>query len=1336
MARRSLPHPVPPRALPPRAARGAVAVAAALATGCAGLVAVPAAVATTTAPTTATAAATAAGDAVTLRSAALDVRVADDFPRVLRYTDRSSGATMLGSTRPVTSVTIDGTAHDVTVARTGGTASSATYRLTFADLPGVRIDAALSVEGRQVRFAVTKIVDTAEHRVGALEIPGHDLLSVSSADTDPRVATAVISPDRTAKGDTFASVTRGTATNPAPVGSAYAIVSANGLAASVVTNSVYDEAAGKAAQERNRLQRQARADGDDVRVGVWSGAWTYRAKGSSVTEELPHATVVLTPDANDDGVVDWQDGAIAYRDAAPKAKGADQVPDRVVTHIPFNFASQATHPFLRTLDDVKHISLATDGLGQMALLKGYGSEGHDSAHPDYGGNYNERAGGLTDMRRLLRSGGDWNADFGVHINATESYAEANAFSEDLVDPGAEGWNWLGQSYYIDQRRDITSGDLASRIGQLADETGGDLDLLYVDVYYNYGWQARALADAARANDFELASEWSDKFEADSLWSHWSADENYGGASNKGLNSQIVRFIRNGEKDTWNPHPLLGNARIVEWEGWTGQVDWNAFTKNIWSNNVTTKFLQHHEIERWTDEEIDFADGVSARGTSAADREIRVGDAVVARGDTYLLPWSAADAPGAKGKVAKGDKLYHYNPAGGSTTWDLPGTLADASSLTVYRLTDTGRAKVGVVKVRDGQVTVDAEAGQPYVLYPDVPGNGFTTPTAGKVAWGEGSPVVNPGFDAADLAAYRTSGAVTRERLSNGQHVAQLGAGKASLAQRTAELRPGTYAASAWVEVQPGASRPTTLEVTGPGRSVEGASVTVDRSTARNEVAADDKHSRYYQRVQVVFDVKEATRPTLTVRAGAGDAVVRLDDLRVVATDRTTAPADLRTDGADVVAFDDFESVPQGWGPFVKGDAGGVTDPRTHLASKHAPYTQAGWNGKLVDDVLGDAWSLKAHEENQGLVYRTTPATVDLEPGHRYRVSFDYQSGRGGYYQWVTGYDSVASGKPVSVETGATAIGEQRSTKRFSQEVVGSACGDTWVGLRKAVGGGDQADLVLDDFLVEDLGTADEVPACASLEVDAERSALEPDVANTVTTTLSVFEPTDVADVEVALDVPDGWDVEATDATTAGTLPSGGELVTTWKVTPRGDVTTDAYPLTATATYTTTADPVGPRTVEASSDVHVVVPPAAGDHWASDLPFVSESNGWGPVERDLSNGEQGSGDGSPLTLRGTVYPKGIGAHAPSTVRLFLGERCESFTATVGVDDVQTRGSVAFQVLGDGASLATTPVLRGRGETVDLAVDVTGVRYLDLVVTDGGDGNGNDHADWAGAKLGCG
>ena len=49
-------------------------------------------------------------------------------------------------------------------------------------------------------------------------------------------------------------------------------------------------------------------------------------------------------------------------------------------------------------------------------------------------------------------------------------------------------------------------------------------------------------------------------------------------------------------------------------------------------------------------------------------------------------------------------------------------------------------------------------------------------------------------------------------------------------------------------------------------------------------------------------------------------------------------------------------------------------------------------------------------------------------------------------------------------------------------------------------------------------------------------------------------------------------------------------------------------------------------------------------YLSDLTPTSAANGWGPYEKDMSNGEQAAGDGGPLTIRGVVYAKGLGVHA--------------------------------------------------------------------------------------------
>ena len=139
---------------------------------------------------------------------------------------------------------------------------------------------------------------------------------------------------------------------------------------------------------------------------------------------------------------------------------------------------------------------------------------------------------------------------------------------------------------------------------------------------------------------------------------------------------------------------------------------------------------------------------------------------------------------------------------------------------------------------------------------------------------------------------------------------------------------------------------------------------------------------------------------------------------------------------------------------------------------------------------------------------------------------------------------------------------------------------------------------------------------------------------------------------------------------------------------------------------------------------------------STLPFLSSTNGWGPVERDTSNGEQAAGDGRTITIAGTTYPKGLGTNAVSDVEVNLGGNCSRFTATVGVDDeVGNSGSVTFAVIVDGTTLTTTAQLTGSGGAATIDVPVTGGQVLDLVVGDGGDGNGLDHADWAVPTLTC-
>ncbi len=181
----------------------------------------------------------------------------------------------------------------------------------------------------------------------------------------------------------------------------------------------------------------------------------------------------------------------------------------------------------------------------------------------------------------------------------------------------------------------------------------------------------------------------------------------------------------------------------------------------------------------------------------------------------------------------------------------------------------------------------------------------------------------------------------------------------------------------------------------------------------------------------------------------------------------------------------------------------------------------------------------------------------------------------------------------------------------------------------------------------------------------------------------------------------------------------------------------AVPLEPGKTVRAIRLPGGPIGFFAATVADKPLPPApTGEAWVSDLEWLDSSNGWGPVEKDRSNGEDAAGDGAPLTLDGVQYAKGIGAHAPSEVKAHLGGNCSAFTAKIGVDDeVDDRGRVIFKVAVDGVVKYTSDLLTGPSPTVPVSVDVTGGQTLSLQVTDSGDGVTSDHADWAEAKLSC-
>ena len=117
---------------------------------------------------------------------------------------------------------------------------------------------------------------------------------------------------------------------------------------------------------------------------------------------------------------------------------------------------------------------------------------------------------------------------------------------------------------------------------------------------------------------------------------------------------------------------------------------------------------------------------------------------------------------------------------------------------------------------------------------------------------------------------------------------------------------------------------------------------------------------------------------------------------------------------------------------------------------------------------------------------------------------------------------------------------------------------------------------------------------------------------------------------------------------------------------------------------------------------------------------------GKVQDNLSANRE------PMRIAGETFANGIGCHAPSELTIPLDGRFSRFQSLVGADDAGS-ASVTFEVHADGEKRFESGLMK-RGEPGRMIdVDVTGVRELRLVTTDGGDGTYFDWANWAEASL---
>ena len=1051
----------------------------------------------------------------TIQSKVLKAVIDQAFPRVKEYT--LNGHTLPGQVQQFNQVFINNhrITPEVTYKKINETTAEYEMKLRDeANLINADMTVRLQVVDNQLHFDVTKIVnhnqvtpgqkiDDERKLLSTISFLGNALVSVSSEQAGAKFDGATMSNNTHVSGDDHIEVT-----NPMKdlsKGYMYGFVSTDKLAAGVWSNS--QNSYGGGSNDWTRLTAYKETVGNANYVGIHSSEWQWEKAYKGIvfpeyTKELPSAKVVITEDANADKKVDWQDGAIAYRSIMNNPQGWEKVKDITAYRIAMNFGSQAQNPFLMTLDGIKKINLHTDGLGQGVLLKGYGSEGHDSGHLNYA-DIGKRIGGVEDFKALIEKAKKYGAHLGIHVNASETYPESKYFNEKILRKNPDGsysygWNWLDQGINIDAAYDLAHGRL-DRWEELKKKLGEGLDFIYVDVWGNGqsgdngAWATHVLAKEINKQGWRFAIEWGHGGEYDSTFQHWAADLTYGGYTNKGINSAITRFIRNHQKDSWvgdyrsyggaANYPLLGGYSMKDFEGWQGRSDYNGYVTNLFAHDVMTKYFQHFTVSKWEngtpvtmsdngstykwtpEMRVELVDAdnnkvVVTRKSNDVnspqyrERTVTLNGRVIQDGSAYLTPWNW-DANGKKLASDK-EKMYYFNTQAGATTWTLPSDWAK-SKVYLYKLTDQGKTEEQEVAVKDGKITLDLTANQPYVLY-------RSKQTNPEMSWSEGMHIYDQGFNSGTLKHWTISGDASKAEIVKSQGANEMlriqgNKEKVSLTQKLTGLKPNTkYAVYVGVDNRSNAKASITVNT-----GEKEVTTYTNKSLALNYIKAYAHNNRrdnatvdntsYFQNMYAFFTTgSDVSNVTLTLSREAGDEATYFDEIRTF--ENNSSMYGDNHDTAKGTFKQDFENVAQGIFPFVIGGIEGVEDNRTHLSEKHDPYTQRDWNGKKVDDVIEGNWSLKTNGlvSRRNLVYQTIPQNFRFEAGKTYRVTFEYEAGSDNTYAFVVGKGEFQSGRRgnqasnLEMHELPNTWTDSKKAKKVTFLVTGAETGDTWVGI--------------------------------------------------------------------------------------------------------------------------------------------------------------------------------------------------------------------------------------------------------------------------------------------------
>ncbi len=911
----------------------------------------------------------------------MNVTLADDFPRVKEYD--LNGKKMDGAEFKYDYVTINSVDYPATAAITDESDDSITYTVEPEGCD-VKFDVVFTVlENHVLDMRIKNIVEPKDELVYSIGLPNQPLISANSNQSGAKLDASGFTESmgsfhNSQLSDFHYNISENKISKTADGLATIPVITTDELSASMANNVLLNI-------QEFRFRAFDLEDGS-VSAGFWNNEFMYRGLdgekifpiASEPEEEDLYCQIILTEDTNADGTMDWQDGANALKNLVGDRIPGGEDAARSFFEVGYNFVSEAQQPFIKVGDNLKRMSNLIDGFDQILILKGYANEGHDSGHADYD-DINKRAGGVEDLNAMTEAIKDINATFGIHINHTEAYPEAEMYNDHVISTN-NAWAWMDQSKNIRREVDILNTaegqrTMDERLDSMFEKAPG-IDFVYVDTYTDDRWCETRLADNLISNGAMIGTENQNDFNRYNSWVHWPE-----------INpNSMHHFVYHTQKDVYgsgsSPIYWGGYARSESFMSWQHRNNITPIVKQFYTNQLPQKYLMCHEVLK-----DDGTTGYFEGNVTSSNYQIRKDGNLLTDGQGKIfIPWFAEDSETRNPDEAA--KIYHWNEEGGDTTWTLPENWSNLSNVYLYKTTQTGKELVDTIEVVDGQVTIHADAQTPYVVYP-----GEAEPDTTK--WSEGSPLEDGSFNSRDFSVWEKSGDadIQFNDDSNGVSILTMeGTEEGAVSQTMEGLVPGQkYRAVVWAGSENGKTARITVE------TPDGETHTnyVDQIVRGNNCFDTYAQGKRVERVWVDFVQPEGeTTAKITFSADACEnetGLATFMESRLVKTAEPDLPE-------GYAANETFEYVEQGGTGIFTPEGGG--DGGYHL-SHYTEYTNDAIN-------INGEWSLKMYGSGSANM-RTYPASMRLEPNTEYSMEFDAL----GYGNVTVESESNSADKPLS-----------------------------------------------------------------------------------------------------------------------------------------------------------------------------------------------------------------------------------------------------------------------------------------------------------------------------------